>query len=155
MVPDLKDFLVTDGRKALLLLQSCKAPWEFRNKKELYPSWKKISPSLLLATASWSMDFFFLWLRLPFRTVVERRALALKEDFSMCKALFRSGIPCKKQKCSLPSRQTDCSNKIGIVMGSRKVWILVSLPTKPKYLEQCLAPNRCSADAQWTKQDKY
>lgn len=99
--------------------------------------------------------FFFLWLRLPFRTVVERRALALKEDFSMCKALFRSGIPCKKQKCSLPSRQTDCSNKIGIVTGSRKVWILVSLPTKPKYLEQCLAPNRCSADAQWTKQDKY
>lgn len=98
MVPDLKDFLVTDGRKTLLLLQSCKAPWEFRNKKKTLSKLKKKSVHLCFLPLQAEVWMFFLRLRLPFRTVLERRALALKEDFSMCNALFRSGIPCKKQK---------------------------------------------------------
>lgn len=66
-------------------------------KKNFIQVEKKNSPSLLYAPLQAEVWMFFLRLRLPFRTVVERRALALKEDFSVCKALFRSGILCKEQ----------------------------------------------------------
>lgn len=39
-IPDIKDILVTSERKALSLLESFKASWEFRNKRELYLSLK-------------------------------------------------------------------------------------------------------------------
>lgn len=35
-VPDMKDFVATNGRKVMLLLESCKSLWEPKTKENMY-----------------------------------------------------------------------------------------------------------------------